>query len=240
MKKNEPQQGNQERVVSSSSQGPLSLPRQGGDAAVPALCYAAACLALAILLTACASSPSKDAFLLGNMPGTGVFSPTYNALREGDVIQVTFEGSTNLNTTARIAFDGVISLPFIGKVKAVGKTTLELEALLTVLYESQIKPAEISVVIVSQAAVVYVAGAVLKPGKIPLDRPMTFLDAVMEAGGVDQNRAKLTGVTLLRIESGQRRAYRLNLKRALTGADVELIYLKPFDIIYVSERTFNF
>ena len=174
------------------------------------------------------------------MPGTGVFSPTHNSMREGDVIQVTFEGSTNLNTTQKIAYDGVINMPFIGKVKAAGKTTLELEALLTVLYESQIKPAEISVQIMSQAAVVYVAGAVLKPGKVPLDRPMTFLDAIMESGGVDHGKAKLTDVTLLRIEGGQRRAFRLNLKRALAGADAELIYLKPFDIIYVPERTFNF
>jgi polysaccharide export outer membrane protein len=192
------------------------------------------------LLVACASSPSKDAFLLGNMPGTGVFSPTHNAMREGDVIQVTFEGSTNLNTSQKISFDGVINMPFIGKVKAAGKTTIELEALLTVLYENQIKPTEISVQIMSQAAVVYVAGAVLKPGKIPLERPMTFLDAIMEAGGVDHGKGKLTEVTLLRIEGDKRRAFRLNLKRALAGEDVELIYLKPFDIIYVPERTFNF
>lgn len=240
MKTNEPQEGNREWVVSSRSQATLRSLRRSTESAGSAIYCVAACLALAILLTACASSSSKDAFLLGNMPGMGVFSPTHNAMREGDVIQVTFEGSSNLNTTARIAFDGVISMPFIGKVKAAGKTTLELEALLTVLYEDQIKPAEISVVIVAQAAVVYIGGAVLRPGKIPLDRPLTVLDAVMEVGGIDHNRAKLTDVTLLRIESGRRRAFRLNLKRALIGRDVELIYLKPFDIIYVPERTFNF
>src|SRR6185369_12652371 len=87
----------------------------------------AACLALAVLLAACASSPSNDSFLLGNMPGTGVFSPTHNAMREGDVIQITFEGSTNLNTTQKIAFDGVLNMPFIGTVNAAGKTTIELE-----------------------------------------------------------------------------------------------------------------
>lgn len=199
-----------------------------------------ACLLLAILLVGCASQSSTDASMPGAMSGTGGVVPNYNSMREGDVIQVTFEGSTNLNTMVKITFDGVINMPLIGKVKAAGKTPLELEALLTGLYESQIKPSEISVVVVAQVAVVYVYGAVLRPGKITLDRPMTFLDAVMEVGGIDHSRAKMSAVTLLRIENGRRRSYNINLKRALNGKEESLLYLQPFDIIHVPERTFNF
>ena len=198
------------------------------------------CLLLAILLIGCASQSSTDGRMLGANSATGGVVPNYNSMREGDVIQVTFEGSTNLNTTAKITFDGVINMPLIGKVKAAGKTPLELEALLTGLYESQIKPSEISVVVVSQVAVVYVYGAVLRPGKITLDRPMTLLDAVMEVGGIDHGRAKMSGATLLRIENGRRNSYNINLKRALNGKDESLLYLQPFDIIHVPERTFNF
>lgn len=206
----------------------------------PACSFAALCLLIMATLAGCVSSSSVDTFLLANMPGTGVFSPDYSVLREGDVVLVSFEGSTNLNATQRIPFDGIINLQFVGKVRAAGKTTLELEALLTVLYEAQIKATEINVTVVSPAAVVYVAGAVLKPGKIPLDRPLTLLDAVMEVGGVDHNRAKMSDVTLLRIEAGRRRSYKLNLKRAMNGKDGDIFYLKPFDIIFVPERTFNF
>ena len=62
----------------------------------------------------------------------------------------------------------------------------------------------------------------------------------MEAGGVDNTRAKLTGVTVLRIENGQRIARRVNLKRALDGKDPSLFYLKPYDIVYVPEKLINF
>ena len=227
-----------EEVRSHETSPSAELRRRGQT--VSALWSASACLLLAMLLIGCASQSSNEASLLGAMPGTGGVGPNYNSMREGDLIQVTFEGSSNLNTTVKIAFDGVINMPLIGKVKAAGKTPLELEAMLTGLYESQIKPSEISVVVISQVAVVYVYGAVLKPGKITLDRPMTFLDAVMEGGGIDHSRAKLSGVTLLRIENGRRRSYNINLKRALNGKEESLFYLQPFDIIHVPERTFNF
>jgi polysaccharide export outer membrane protein len=167
--------------------------------------------------------------------------PASAALREGDVIQVTFATSTNLTAIQRIGLDGHISMQFVGKVKAAGITPVELEESLKKLYEPQLRGAEpITVSIISNAAAVYVAGAVLRPGKIPLDRPITVLDAIMEAGGVDNSRAKLAGVTVLRVENGQRIARRINLKRALEGKDPVLFYLKPYDIVYVPEKLINF
>ncbi len=162
-------------------------------------------------------------------------------LREGDVIQVTFTTSTNLTTTQRIPLDGQISMQFIGKVRAAGVTQTELEETLKKLYQPQLRGAEqITVSVISNAAAVYVTGAVLRPGKIPLDRPFTVLDAIMEAGGVDNTRAKLGGVTVLRVENGQRIARRVNVKRALEGKDPSLFYLKPYDIVYVPEKLINF
>ena len=94
--------------------------------------------------------------------------------------------------------------------------------------------------VISNTAAVYVTGAVLRPGRIPLDRPFTVLDAIMEAGGVDNTRAKLSSVTVLRIENGQRISRRLNLKKALEGKDPSLFYLKAYDIIYVPDKPINF
>ena len=67
-----------------------------------------------------------------------------------------------------------------------------------------------------------------------------YLRAVMEAGGVDNSRAKLSGATVLRVENGQRVSRRVNLKDALEGKDASLFYLKPFDIIYVPAKAINF
>ncbi|MBC8003613.1 MAG: polysaccharide biosynthesis/export family protein [Opitutaceae bacterium] len=193
-------------------------------------------LLLVGLLIGC-QSPSAST---GVSPPSGAAISVTNTLQESDVIQITFEGATNLNTTVKIPLDGMVLLPFVGRVKVAGKTPLDLETDLNSLYATQIKSSKIGVMVVSSAAAVYVSGAVLRPGKIPLDRQLTVLDAVMEAGGVDHNRAKLSSVSVLRIEDGKQRIYHFNLKRALTGSEPLLFYLKPFDTIYVPEKTFTF
>jgi hypothetical protein len=50
----------------------------------------------------------------------------------------------------------------------------------------------------------------------------------------------MSRVTVLRLEGGEQRTYRLNLKRALRGADEKPFYLKPFDIVHVPTKTFNY
>ncbi len=161
-------------------------------------------------------------------------------LREGDVVKITFEGDTNLTTVAKLQPDGLINTPLVGDVKAVGRTVLQLQAELMQRYKPFLKINEITVTMVSSAVSVYVSGAVLRPGRIPMDRPLTALDAIMEAGGFDHTRAKPSAVTVLRIENGRQQHFDLNLKRMLRGEDPTPFYLKPFDIIHVPEKTFNF
>lgn len=196
-------------------------------------------IAVVGLLTACQSSAPQAT---GPVPDLQPDAASTNSMRlqEGDVIRVTFENATNLNTTQTILLDGMIAMPLIGQTKAAGKTIVELEATLTVLYESQIKATEITVARLSTSASYSVGGAVLRPGKMPLDRPITVLEAIMEAGGVISARAKLDDVVVLRIENNKRVKYRINLKHALKGNEASLFYLKPSDVIYVPEKTFNF
>jgi polysaccharide biosynthesis/export protein len=229
-----------------SSHGSLALPAQpktlerGADfqhgASVSGLLLM---LVVTCGLSAC-QSPYAPPTFPSNAAPEAAFLTNSIRLREGDVIRITFENATNLNTTQTIPLDGLISLPLIEQVKAAGMTLVELEATLTVLYEPQIKTSEIRVARVASSASYSVGGAVLKPGKLPLDRPMTVLEAVMEAGGVDHARAKLNDVVVFRIENNKRVHYRVNLKRALQGKEADLFYLKPFDVIFVPEKTFNF
>jgi polysaccharide export outer membrane protein len=165
---------------------------------------------------------------------------TATRLREGDVVKIAFEGDTNLTTIAKLQLDGLINTPMVGDVKAVGRTVQELQADLMLLYKPLLKVNEITVTLVSSAASVYVSGAVLRPGRIAMDRPLTVLDAIMEAGGFDHSRAKPSAVTVLRIENGKQRYFPLNLKRMLRGDETTPFYLKPFDIVHVPEKTFNF
>ena len=92
----------------------------------------------------------------------------------------------------------------------------------------------------SAVASVYVSGAVFRPGKVVMERPLTALEAVMEAGGFDPTRAKLSDASVLRIENGKEHAYHINLQKMLEGEVEAPFYLRPFDIVHVPSKTFNF
>jgi len=47
-------------------------------------------------------------------------------------------------------------------------------------------------------------------GKIMSDRPITALEAIMEAGGFDYTKANLKAVTVIRTENGQTEHHKLN------------------------------
>jgi polysaccharide export outer membrane protein len=157
-------------------------------------------------------------------------------LQEGDDLKISFPGSANLDTTQQIRRDGKISLPLVGEVQAAGETPDDLQKNLINLYAPQISSKEVIVTVESSAFPVYVTGCVIRPGKISSDKPMTALEAVMEAGGFDYEKANLRNVRVIRCEGGVSKSYTLNLKMALNGNEDKPFYLKPSDIVYVPER----
>jgi polysaccharide biosynthesis/export protein len=166
-------------------------------------------------------------------------SPANNetlVLHEGDTLSVSFAGAPDLNTVAVIRRDGRITLKSLGEFKAAGLTPLEMEKELIKLYGPQLQTKEVTVAVQSSAFPVYVTGAVLRPGKILSDRPMTALEAIMEAGGFDYGKANLKSIRVLRTQDGRTEHYTLNLKKVLNGQEPEQFALKPSDIIYVPEK----
>ena len=189
----------------------------------------------------CSSSerlPGGDPVTPSMPPGQANYST--NLLQEGDVVSITFQYSTNFNAVQKITLDGTLNLESIGTVKAAGKTPLALQDELAGRYKSQIKDDVVTVKLVSSTAGVYVCGAVFHPGKVPLERPLTALEAIMEAGGFDPNRADLADVSVLRIEGGIQQTYHVNLKKVFQGKSKKPFYLRPFDIVNVPSKTFNF
>jgi polysaccharide biosynthesis/export protein len=157
-------------------------------------------------------------------------------LREGDILKISFPGSPNLNSIQQVRTDGKITLPLVGEVKAAGLTPDALQKKLMDLYAPQLSSKEVTVEVQSSAFPVYVSGAVLRPGKISTDHPITALEAVMEAGGFDYTKANLKNVTVIRQEGDQTKKYTLDLKKVLEGKVSEPFYMKPGDIIYVPEK----
>lgn len=159
-----------------------------------------------------------------------------STLREGDVVKLVFAGAPNLNTTQQIRWDGKINLALVGDVRAAGLTPGALEQEIQRVYGSELLSKEVTVTLESSAFPVFVTGMVLRPGKIMCDRPLTLIEAIMEAGGFMPERANLKAVRIMRREGEQVRTFTVNLKSAMAGESQPPFHLRPSDIVYVPER----
>lgn len=164
-----------------------------------------------------------------------VAKPTGN-LAPGDEISVSFSGAPELNTKQKIQPNGKVSLPTVGDVSAAGKSINSFQSQLSSMYQPHLQDPTVVVSLESAAAGVYLSGEVLRPGKIPLDRPMTALEAVMEAGGFSK-LANPKQVIVVRNQGGKTQRYVLNLNDALTGVESSPFYMRPYDVIYVKPST---
>jgi polysaccharide biosynthesis/export protein len=162
--------------------------------------------------------------------------PESQTITAGDVLKISFPGTPNLDTTQAVRRDGRISLSIIGEVVVTGMTPADLEKDLAKRYTGQLLSSEVNVTVVSSTFSIFVTGAVLRPGKIQPDHPISALEAVMEAGGFDTAKADMESVVVVRQEGGSTKNYTVNLKEVLDGKSHALFYLKPSDIVYVKEK----
>jgi polysaccharide export outer membrane protein len=174
-----------------------------------------------------------------NTPSTPIPSEASSArpsgtLAPGDEITITFSSAPELNTKQKIQPNGKVSLPTIGDVSASGRTINSLQSSLTSMYQPHLQDPTVVVSLESAAAGVYLSGEVLRPGKIPLDRPMTALEAIMEAGGFTKF-ANPKQVIVVRNEKGRNQRYVLNMNDALSGAESTPFYVRPYDVLYVKQ-----
>ncbi len=160
-------------------------------------------------------------------------------LREGDTIRVSFPGAPNLDTQPQpIRRDGKITIAMAGELTAVGLTPTELQNQILAKIGDQLLTKEVLVSVVSSTFAVYVDGPVLRPGKIIADHPITVMEAIMEAGGFDYEKADMKNVKILR-HKGQTKDYTyfiLDLKRVLDGEQKDLFYLEPGDMVHVQQK----
>ncbi|HYG22167.1 MAG TPA: polysaccharide biosynthesis/export family protein [Verrucomicrobiae bacterium] len=157
-------------------------------------------------------------------------------LREGDVLRIGFPGNPNLNSVTTIRRDGKIALDLVGEVPAAGLTPIQLKDELVKLYGDQLIDKEVNVFIESSSYPIFVTGAVLRPGKVMANRPLSVLEGIMEAGGFNYGTANLKAVRVMREVDGRMKHYQFNLRKVMNGAESEPFYLKPSDIVYVPER----
>lgn len=172
----------------------------------------------------------------GPAGGTNAAPPTVETsdlIRPGDILLITFSGTQDPppKHEDRVREDGFIRLPFIGDVKAAGKTRAELQAEITRKYVPSYY-LRLDVNVNSDSRYYYVYGEVKQPRNYMYPGTMTVLRAIAAASDFTDyaNRKK---VQLIR-SKGQKPIV-VNCVKAQSHPELDLpVY--PEDRIYVPRR----
>lgn len=161
-----------------------------------------ACLALA----GCVRSVSSDLPADTSSYATLEAAPVNQDYRVAplDVLKVTVFLEPDLsNDELRVTNEGIIALPLVGEIAASGKTTSEIDSIITERLAKFITNPEVSVLLAESSAMrVTIEGAVREPGIYPLTGRTGLLDLVAAAKGPTET-AKLKQAIVLRTVDGQ-------------------------------------
>ena len=185
-----------------------------------------------VLLAGCVEAPITSGPPL--VEGNG--APDRLELREGDALKITFTGAPQLESSQQIRRDGKIALTGFGEIQAAGLTSSELEKQIIEKFGKDLVTKEVTVSVISSQYPVFVNGAVLRPGKIEATRPITALEAIMEAGGFDYAKANLKSVKVIRTQGADVKTFILDFRAVLEGKKSDPFYVRPSDIIFVPEK----
>lgn len=156
-------------------------------------------------------------------------------LQVGDVIAVQFYRTPELNQETTVRPDGMITMPLIGEVRAVGFTPAELDAAMARRYVGELSNDEIRTVVrTSVGQRVYVAGEVGKPGVMPLSGRLTLYQAIQQAGGMLKSAHRKEIVLIRQCEGDKPVGRTLDIRPIESGEHPEAdVVLCPSDVVFV-------
>jgi polysaccharide export outer membrane protein len=152
-----------------------------------------------------------------------------------DLLEIKVFDVEELNQTVRVADDGSITMPLLGRMVVGGLSKTDLERKLAALLEERyVRNPQVTVFIREyESKRVAVSGAVKKPGTYEMLGRKTLLEMLSMAGGLDQDLGKQIIIFRRTDDDGTQRIP-LDLERLVYEADPALnLNVVPGDIIYV-------
>jgi len=166
----------------------------------------------------------------------GGTTPGNSASPQGSTLAAVIPGTGGESGLAvRVARDGTIYFPRVGRVNVVGKTTQQVQEILTRGLRKTIRDPQLDVRVSGfNSQIVQVTGNVKNPTPESItDLPLSVLDAINRAGGA-QTDADLQNVGLTR--NGKR--YTIDVASLLeTGDPNQNVILKDGDLIDIPDRS---
>ena len=155
-------------------------------------------------------------------------------IKEGDVIQISVWGEDRLNQETRVLPDGSISFPLVGNITVSGRTAPDVEEAITKSLHEYVPDPDVSVVITAtEGNRIFVLGKVGSPGSIVMTGPLTVMQALSLAGGLD-TFANENKIHILRRSSTGQETLKVRYSDIMSGKDLSSNYqLEAGDTVLV-------
>lgn len=146
--------------------------KPAATAAIPVSGHAASVPASEVSMATAAGTPGSEGYRVGPL----------------DVLDVTVFKVEDLSKTVQVSESGKFGFPLVGEVQAGGRTVSEIEKdLATKLGGNYLRNPQVTVLVKEyNSHRITVEGAVKKAGVYPMQGPMSLLQAIATAGGLDE------------------------------------------------------
>ncbi len=197
------------------------------------------CLAIGILLLGGCGGSSANITQVEAEP----VGPTADyIIGPSDTLQIHVWENPELSVTIPVRPDGLITIPLVEDVKAVGKSPTVLARDIETELSEYIRTPQVNVIVTSFRGTyrkqIRVVGQAVSPQSLSYQSGMTVLDVMIEVGGLTEfasgNRAKI-----IRWEDGKQVQMRVRLDDLISDGDInENVGMKPGDVLIIPESIF--
>ena len=200
---------------------------------------AALVVAGALLLGACGGTPERQ--VVPAPPAAEAIDTEYR-IGPGDTLQLFVWNHPELSVTTPVRPDGYISTPLVEKLKAEGKTPIELSHDLEAAIGEYVRNPKANVIVSGfQGALadrIRVVGAAARPQALPYAANMTLVDVMIAVGGLSDFAAGNRAV-LVRREGDKQVRMPVRLNDLINKGDVSAdLPVKPGDVLIIPQSRF--
>lgn len=151
------------------------------------------------------------------------FAPEAAIIKAGMTLNIIVKNDKDLSQMVRVNDNGTIEYPLYQDVSVIGKTTSELQDILTYKLAKVVEAPLVLVSVMTETPVsLFVLGQVIKPGLVQVP-PKAGLQEVLLAAGGATDLADLNRVKLVRKNQGDENASFYDLQKFLNSGDLALL-----------------
>lgn len=170
---------------------------------------------------------------------TNRHEPEQYRIHRSDKLEIQLPFSPEYNEIVTVQPDGRISVREVEPVMVLGKTLPEAEALVAAAYTGVLSKPVVSILLKEfLKPSFYASGEVGHPGRYEILSDITLLQAISEAGGLVNERARKKQIVVFRpLGNGTYESKVIDIKQMLDAKGPEEDYaILPGDIIYVPQN----